>query len=144
MTPPSEPVDQHFCADRRGPILEVKFISPQLYEHLVVDEVDVELQALVDEQSPRYVLFDFSSVDFCSTSIINALLRVRRRVVRIGGEVVLAELHTAVRSAFRVLNLDTVFDVYQCVEEARDALLRLAEQDGEAGDGGEAAEPESS
>lgn len=118
---------EHFDTQLHGQVLEVKFISPQLFEHLVMNEVDDELNAAVRRHQPRHIVFDFASVEFCSTSIINALLAVRRQVTRDGGEVALADLQTTVRRAFRVLNLDTVFLVCPSVDEALAELRRRDE-----------------
>ena len=129
MTAADDDRSEHFEIQLHGQILEVKFLSPQLFEHLVMNEVDDELNATVRQHHPRHIVFDFASVSFCSTSIINALLAVRRKVTRDGGEVALADLQTAVRRAFRVLNLDTVFLVCASVEDALAELQRL--DDGE-------------
>ena len=62
----------HFQIEIHGQVLVIDFVSPQLYEHLVLNELDQELRAAMSEYRPTHVVFDFRHVDFCSSSMISA------------------------------------------------------------------------
>ena len=131
------PTSQHFQIELHdtSEILVVQFTSPQLFEYLVINELDDALKSVIREHRPRHVVFDFSSVEFCSTSIINALIRVRRKQGRKDGCVAICEMRPAVHNAFKVLNLDNgVFEVCTTKDRALDYLRSLDDKDDDTAD----------
>ena len=125
----------HFQIELHGRVLVIQFLPPQLFEHLVLNELDDELREAIREYEPRYAVFDFSRVSFCSSSIINALLRVRKRLARQGGQVAIAELNGGVLEAFKVLSLDrNVFVPFDTVQAAVDHFLEEDAWDDETKD----------
>ena len=126
----SESESSHFQIELHDRVLVIQFISPQLYEHLVLNEVEQELKEALREYKPRHVVFDFSNVDFCSSSIISAMLNVRRSIKKSGGSVAIAELKPIVEQAFRVLGLDSqVFARCATTKLAVEYLQSLSEDD---------------
>jgi anti-anti-sigma regulatory factor len=65
-------------------------------------------------------------VAHCSTSVINGLLRAKKKLLAGGGRIKLCQLHPLIREAYRLLNLDgTVFHIHDSEAEALTAFSYL-------------------
>lgn len=105
-----------------GAVTIVTFKSDQLIDHMVLTDVQEDLLA-VAETEPSHLLIDFTDVEFCSTSLINALLRVRRKATEQQTQLRLCQMQPTVRDAFQMLNLDgTIFDIHEYRRDALDAF----------------------
>ena len=114
---------KRIAVDKNGSIDIVRLVDAQLFDHVHLNELQDELAAFVEEAEPEKVIFDFSVVEFCSTSLINTLLKVKRGLAKDGGRVRLCGMRESVREAFKMLNLDgTVFDIDDTIDEAKAAL----------------------
>ena len=82
-------------------------------------ELQGELFAFIELYRPDQLVIDFERIRYCSTALINGVLRARRRLDDIGGTMKLCGMCESVRDAFRGLNLDgTVFQIYDTLDEA--------------------------
>lgn len=110
---------QHFKLEVAGDVYVIHLNDPKLFEIVTVSELQDQLLKLVDEQSPNKVVVDFTDVAHCSTAVVNGLLRVKKRVVKAGGQLKLSGMSETIREAYRLLNLDgTVFHIYPTRDDA--------------------------
>jgi anti-anti-sigma regulatory factor len=108
---------QRFEVQTCGDVMVLHLADPKLFETLMVSELEDELLAVISESSPKKLLVNFGRVTYCSTSVINGLLRAKKRVVKQGGAVNLCGMRDTIREAYRILNLDgTVFDIYDDID----------------------------
>ncbi len=105
---------------RQGDITTIRFVEPELFDTILVAELKDQLINFTERETPKKLLLDFSEVEFCSTAVINTLLRIKKIVVRDrAGQLKLCGMKPNVRSAFGMLNLDgTVFDIYETAADA--------------------------
>ncbi|MET9949963.1 STAS domain-containing protein [Streptomyces sp. NPDC006339] len=85
------------------------------------ESVQGELAALVEEgTSPRppALVVDLSQVGFCDSSGLNMLLRTRAAAEAVGTELRLAGVAPAVMRVLELTGADTVFSLYDSVEDA--------------------------
>lgn len=100
-------------------VLVVRPVSRRLFDSQLILEFQAELLALLDEHQPLKMVVDFENVTQCSTSVINALLLAKKRLVTRGGDLRLCSLEPVLREAYQLLNLDgTVFQIYASEAEA--------------------------
>ena len=77
-----------------------------------------ELLKLMELERPEKAIIDFSHVEHCSTSVINGLLRAKKRISSHGGQLKLCGMSEPIRDAYRMLNLDgTVFMIYDNIDD---------------------------
>jgi anti-anti-sigma factor len=108
-----------FEIEQYGGATVIRLVDPQRMTGLLVGEFQEELQKFVESQAPKRVVIDFGRVAFCSSAVIDALIRAKRRLVSAGGQVRLCDMTPEVREAFGMLNLDgTVFQIVPSVSEA--------------------------
>ena len=103
--------------------------APQLVE---------EANRLIDTGC-RVLLLDLSGVEFCDSSGLSALVRLRNRLQPLGGRVSLAGPTPIVQRVLEVSGLTEIFGTYPTLDSARAAA---AEGDRAAGEGDRAAAAE--
>ena len=94
------------------------------------------LTRLVDG-GERAVVVDLAGLEFCDSSGLSVLVRVRNRLTELGGSVTLAAATPIVQRVLEVSGLDEIFGTYPSVEAARAAAAEEDSGNGPvAGDGG--------
>ena len=117
------PEYRRFHLTEEGDVTIVQLVDPKIFDTLVVSDLEDELLDLVELREPKKILVDFESVTQCSTSVINGLLRTKKRLVRRDGHLGLCGMTDSIRDAYRMLNLDgTVFKIFDTRERAIEEL----------------------
>jgi anti-anti-sigma regulatory factor len=112
---------RHFDWEKIGDVLVVRLVDRRLADTMAVNELQDELLLLLVREPTKKLLVTFRNVAQCSTSVINGLLRAKKRMLTSGGggQVKLCELHPLIREAYKLLNLDgTVFHIHDTEAEA--------------------------
>lgn len=111
---------RHFDWERIGDVVVVRLVDRRLADAMAVNELQDELLLLLEREPTKKMLVSFKNVTQCSTSVINGLLRAKKRLLTGGGgQVKLCELHPLIREAYKLLNLDgTVFHIHDSEAEA--------------------------
>jgi len=78
------------------------------------------LTRLVDD-GRRYLIVDLARLEFCDSSGLSVLVRVKNRLDEVGGEVALAAPTPIVERVLEVSGLAEVFGTYGSVDEAKAA-----------------------
>lgn len=99
--------------DEQG-ITVLHLVDPQLFDTLMVNELEDELLEFIDANQPKKVLVDFEGVTHCSTAVINGLIRAKKRLMGYQAQLGLCGMAEQIRKAYKLLNLDgTVFHIYE-------------------------------
>ena len=94
-------------------------VDSQLSDLTLHGQFRDELLRVVDEQRPSNVLVNFAAVRYCTTGVVESLLRAKKRLATNNGQLKLCELSKLVYETFDALNLiGTVFRVYETEAEA--------------------------
>jgi anti-anti-sigma factor len=111
---------KHFEVETDQGVTVVQLTALELLDQLLTHEMQEELLRFVDEQKPHRLVVSFDGVRRCSTEIINAMLRTRKRISVQGGDMRLCSMHHTIRDVFRMLNLEgNVFEIFDTLDEAR-------------------------
>ena len=109
----------HLAVHREADILTIKLIGPSLFKSRITNALEAELLEMIEKEQPFRVVVDFTGIERCSTAVMNALLRVKRRVVTRGGHLKLCSMIDSIRDVYKLLKLDgTVFDIYETLDDA--------------------------
>jgi anti-sigma B factor antagonist len=90
----------------------------RLKERVTVTDLADGVELFVEERHARFVLMDFSEVEFMTSSMIGRLLRLRKRLVANGGRLGLVGMSDSIRQVFATTRLDRFFEVYPSLEKA--------------------------
>jgi anti-anti-sigma factor len=111
---------QHFELEQDGAIAVITLTDLELLDHLLAHEMQDELFAFAENEKPQRLIVNFQHVRRCSTEIINAMLRTRKRVASAGGDMRLCCMQKNIRDVFRMLNLEgNVFEIFDTLDEAK-------------------------
>lgn len=114
---------EFFQVKRRGD-LAVITPSPQV-EHLPETLIQPAAQmvlAPLKEDPPSQMIVDLSAVRYFGSAFITFLLRCHLLVKNQGSELVLAGVNPRIRELLRTTALDTLWALYDSLQEALDAL----------------------
>lgn len=92
------------------------------------DALDAVLRKL-DAEGARRVIVDLGSVNFMCTLAIGVLLAAHKHFVERGARIALCNLSMRIRQMFVIIKLALVFETYDTLPEAVDALRRSAERE---------------
>jgi len=109
------------AADRQGNAWVVSVVHPEL-DSLTSQQLGAELQELVDQVASDPVVVDLSRVAFLQSIALGALITFRNRLKDRGTRVALAGPIPRIRRALAITRLDAIFNVYQDVPQALEAL----------------------
>jgi anti-anti-sigma factor len=111
---------KHFEIETERGVTVVQLTDLELLDQLVTHEMQEELVRFVEEDKPKWLIVNFDGVRRCSTEIINAMLRTRKRISALGGDMRLCSMHHTIRDVFRMLNLEgNVFEIFDTLAEAK-------------------------
>lgn len=80
-------------------------------------DLEAALNNCADNCSEKLVV-DFSGVEYVSSAGLRVLLSVRKRLVPLKGEIVLAGLRPFVREVFDMTGFSKIFPLYKTTDEA--------------------------
>jgi len=100
-------------------------------DHSNTDRFVDTMDRLLNEGTARVVL-DLERLTYVSSWGLAALVRVHHHYAARGGRIAFASLHSAVASLLHISQMDRLFDLYDTVEEALEAVSGpSAEAEGE-------------
>lgn len=85
------------------------------------DQFVSELQTLV-EAGARKLIVDCTKLSYVSSYGVGILIRLHKKLAEAGGEIKIAAVDSPIIKVLRLLRLDTVFEIYMNVREAREAF----------------------
>jgi anti-sigma B factor antagonist len=117
------PIDQSFRIERHGEIAVVT-ASPkveEMHETLIEQAARLVVQAL-REDPPSGIVVDLSQVNYFGSVFVSFLLRCHALAKKNGSEIVLAGASEPARELLHLLDLETLWALYDTRKEAIEAL----------------------
>ena len=114
---------QEFQIERHG---EVAVITPsakveEMHETMIEHAAKIVVQALRTDP-PAGIVVDLSQVNYFGSVFVSFLLRCHSLAKRHGSEIVLAGPSDPARELLKLLDLETLWAIYDTRQEAMDAL----------------------
>jgi anti-sigma B factor antagonist len=105
-------------------ITVVTFIERKILEAAHILELGEELLQLVEKDSNKDLLLDFSSVEFLSSAALNKLIILDKKVKSKSGQLKLCNMMPEIREVFVITRLNQLFDIVDTREQAMDGFQR--------------------
>lgn len=110
---------RHFEVETIGDVTVIRLVDPRLADTMSVNELQDEVLHLLDREATKKLLVNFQKVTHCSTSVINGLLRAKKKLMTSGGQIKLCNMNSVIRESYQLLNLDgTVFHIHDSEPES--------------------------
>jgi anti-sigma B factor antagonist len=74
------------------------------------------------EAGARKLIVDCTKLSYVSSYGVGILIRLHKKLAEAGGEIKIAAVDSPIIKVLRLLRLDTVFEIYMNVREAREAF----------------------
>lgn len=87
-----------------------------------MQEVMVELMEIMRNDNVQYFVLDMSAVEFISSGCLGSLVEFSQDLTHVRGKIVLANCRDNVAFLFKVTRLDSIFPIYDDLDEAIEAL----------------------
>ncbi|MDY6967795.1 MAG: STAS domain-containing protein [Spirochaetota bacterium] len=95
----------------------IVYLNGRLDIHLSVD-VENRLQSIIKEEPEYHILIDLSDVEYMSSSGIRLLVSILRTVESNDRKLKLSNMNESVKKIFEIVELTSMFDIYNSEEEA--------------------------
>lgn len=109
------------CIEQTNDVVEATATTPDLTESEAIDLVD-ELIGCIRYDAAHFFVLNLTQVQRITSIAIQALLTLFQELEHVRGRVVLANCQPNVESAFETTRLDTLFDIYEDLDEAVEAV----------------------
>jgi len=100
----------------------VAFDTTRLVEAADIEQCYREIMAVLEQSEERYLVIDFSRLNFMSSSALGMLIRINKRCKEFKVGLKLCGIIPDIRQAFKLTGLDKVFDIQPNVSEALAAI----------------------
>jgi anti-sigma B factor antagonist len=115
--------DQSFRIERHG---EIAVVTPspkveEMHETLIEQAAKMVVSAL-REDPPAGIVIDLTKVNYVGSVFVSFLLRCHMLAKKHGSEIVLAGASEPARELFRLLDLETLWAIYDTRQDAIEAL----------------------
>ena len=105
--------------------VQTSLSAPGVWVVTPVGRIDARLSPILEETlqqlisgGSRWLVVDFSRVNFVASSGLKALIAARRKIRVTGGDVALVGLNPQVREVLEMTGIDRLFGLYATVAEA--------------------------
>jgi anti-sigma B factor antagonist len=94
-----------------GDVTVVRFADRKIIAEAEIQELGVELFALVERDNRRSILLNFENVDFLSSAALGKLITLDRKMKSVQGRLKMSNVRPEVMEVFQVTKLNKVFDI---------------------------------
>ena len=106
-------------------MLQTKQVEDKLIVYLegrldvsVANEVEEELSRLIDQENQKHIILNMDKVEYMSSSGFRACIATLRKLNARDGSLKLTNIRPSVKRIFDVIELTSLFDIYESKEEA--------------------------
>jgi anti-sigma B factor antagonist len=94
-----------------GDVTVIRFRDQKIIEDINIQELGQELFHLVEVESRKKLLLNFSSVDFLSSAALGKLITLDKKVKANSGSLKLSNIRPEIYEVFAITKLNRLFDI---------------------------------
>lgn len=88
----------------------------------VSGEIEEQLLEAIENDNLKFLILNMAEVEYMSSSGFRVAIALLRRLKELGGTLKISNLRPAVKRIFDVIELTTLFDIYDSEDEAVESL----------------------
>ncbi|WP_331721842.1 anti-sigma F factor antagonist [Alkalithermobacter thermoalcaliphilus] len=111
-------MDRNYTVDGRNLIVE---LHGEL-DHHVAEEIREEIDAAINQNSIKNVIFNFKNINFMDSSGVGVVIGRYRIVSKLGGKVAITNLNPQVKRILDLSGMNKIIQIYDTCEEAISSL----------------------
>ena len=105
-----------------GDVTVVRFVDRKILDEANIQELGQEMYSLVEKDSRKNLLLNFSTVEFLSSAALGKLINLDKKIKAIGGKLKLSNIRPEIYEVFAITKLNRIFDIKENEEEALGAF----------------------
>ena len=102
----------------KGEIRIISINCKKLLEEEHINSVREQILEVIDKSISPKIVIDFSAVEFLSSAMLGALIRIKKAVDDKNGKLALCEIQSSIKKIFKITSLDKLFNIYGKSEKA--------------------------
>ena len=99
-------------------VVVVTIDREKILEEKDIQTLEQTIMPIVKENNPPKIVFDFSKVEYLSSSVLGLLIRLNTTIKDSDGNMCLSEVSSRVVGIFKITRLDKVFNMFDRTDEA--------------------------
>ncbi len=110
--------DRYFQVQENATVTIVRITEPRLCGDVVAEVLKLQLSQRINASRPQRLLIDLQHVKAMSSSVIGALLSIKRQLGQLGEGLTLCAMPVSLREIYRTMGSDgNVFDIWDSLPE---------------------------
>ena len=101
----------HLDVEQLGNVIVVRFGEHRMLDGWTVDELKDELNTAADREGCHHLVLDFSGVAYASSTMLQQLVTLRRKMQSRGGVLTLVHVGSYVREVLVTTKLQQILDI---------------------------------
>lgn len=97
----------------------IRFKDRKILDATNIEELGDELFGLVEDETRKKLLINFTDVEFLSSAALNKLIILDKKVKAHGGQLKLSDMRSEIHEVFVITRLNQLFDI----QDDQDAAL---------------------
>jgi anti-sigma B factor antagonist len=105
-----------------GDVSVIRFVDRKILDEANIQKLGEELYQLVEAESRKKVLLNFSNVEFLSSAALGKLITLEKKTKNAGGQLKLTNIRPEIYEVFAITRLNKVFDIRDDEAQALEAF----------------------
>jgi anti-sigma B factor antagonist len=118
----SQPRRRRLEVEDIGDVTVVNFVDKKILDEQNIQIIGDLLFNLVDEGERRKLLLNFRNVEYLSSAALGKLITLNKKLLAVGGQLVLCNISPQIYEVFEITKLDKVFKIHKEEQAALQAF----------------------
>jgi anti-sigma B factor antagonist len=103
---------RRIAVSKSGDVTVVTFVDKKILDEASIQELGLELFALVEQDNRKSIVLNFSNVEFLSSAALGKLITLDRKVKSAKGRLKMSNVRPEIFEVFQITKLNKVFDIH--------------------------------
>ena len=108
-----QPPQSRLDAEGLGDVTVVSFRDKKILDEQNIQVISEQLFSLVDDPGRRKLLLNFGNVEYLSSTALEMLITLNKKVTQAGGELILCNIAPQIYEIFEITKLNKLFRIEQ-------------------------------
>ena len=104
--------------DKRGDVGVVSFTTDSILDLKTTEQLGDELDAVLAKHEFKKMVINFEKVRYLSSTPIRLFVNFQKELAVLGAQVKICSIAPTIEEVFKIMRLETIFDIYKTEQEA--------------------------
>ena len=118
----SQPRRRRLEVEDIGDVTVINFVDRKILDEQNIQVIGEQLFSLVDQDGRRKLLLNFGNVEYLSSAALGKLITLNKKLVAVGGRLILCNIDPQIYEVFEITKLDKFFKIMKEEQAALQAF----------------------